>query len=145
MLGGWVTNPSVGLKPLLKALSEGRKHTNCSNGQRTRVKVQSFSSPLWPGGSLNSVANKGNVMRHSRIAALQCVSGGNCTFLTPIFCHGGRCVSTDALSKCQKIKKAEISKNTPSSALLYTQSFITTVEHWAVKLTLPSHPEERAS
>lgn len=58
MLGCSVTHPSAGIKPLLKVLSGDRKHTNGMNGQRIRVKVESFSGPLWPGGSLHLVVNK---------------------------------------------------------------------------------------
>lgn len=58
MLGCSVTRPSTGIKPLLKALSEDRKHTNCLNGKRIGVKVESFSGPLWPGRSLHLVVNK---------------------------------------------------------------------------------------
>lgn len=46
MLGCSVTHPSAEIKPLLKASSGDRKHTNCLNGQRIRVKVESLSGPL---------------------------------------------------------------------------------------------------
>lgn len=58
MLGCSVTHPSTGIKPLLRVLSGDRKHTNGLNGKIIRVKVESFSGPLWPAGSLHLVVNK---------------------------------------------------------------------------------------
>lgn len=46
MLDCSVTHPSADIKPLVKVLSEDRKHTNGMNGQRTRVKVEIQRSPV---------------------------------------------------------------------------------------------------